>query len=272
MKSTVKFISFILLAVTLISSCTKDPDTDFPHDSVYLIKSVTYKGETTNNYLYNSNGKLAEDQGFYGCARYSYDDNNRLVKVEQAFGVDMPETNGIMTSQNSTFAWNDMYEYDQDGILKYIKLYHKDKYDSVFRYLYTESLEYENGNIVKKNTLNESGDSILLFTTYKYDDNRNLINEKHYSNIFIEGPGPELQYEFTYKYDNKNNPYRIYKETGHPGLYTNTNNTIESNTIIHNDNPETVKFSTRIESYEYNDRGFPVKVIIGTTVYEYVYY
>jgi hypothetical protein len=273
MKSTGKFISFIILSVILISSCAKEPDAGFPDDGVYLIKRVTYKGETRNKFLYNPNGKIAEAQSFYYCERFTYDDNDRLVKVEEAYNFGTSETNGIMTSQNSTFIWYRTYEYDLNGRLMYIKLYREN--GSAYEYSFTTSLDYENGNIVRKNKLNAAGDSITQFIAYEYDDKRNLINEKHYSNIFIDGPGPELQYEFTYKYDNKNNPYIICKETGCPGLYSNANNTIESNLIIYNDNPETQKYSTRTVSYEYNAKGFPVKQIvkekIGTTVYEYVY-
>lgn len=269
MKRASKLFSYIIIAAFIVTSCSNEPDTDFPDDNIYAIRRVTYKGETTNNYLYDPNGKIAEAQSFYYCERYTYDDNNRLIKVEEASSLGFPQGNELMTSQNSIFYWYSTYEYDQDGILKYIKLYRKN--GSVYEYSFTTSLDYENGNIVRKNTLNAAGDSITQFIAYEYDANRNLLNEKHYSNIFIDGPGPELQYEVSYKYDNKNNPYVICKERGIPGLYTNTNNTIESISAFYNDlAPQ--KYSTRTESYEYNAKGFPVKVIIGTTVYEYVYH
>lgn len=73
-----------------------------------------------------------------------------------------------------------------------------------------------------------AGDTITQFYTYEYDDHRNVINEKQYSYIFVEGTGPELIRETAYAYDDKNNPFTIFKETGNPGLYSNTNNIVEN--------------------------------------------
>jgi hypothetical protein len=271
MKSTDKFISFILLSVILISSCAKNPDAGLPDKSTYLIKSLTTKGINETNYLYNSIGKISEEQSFLNCYRYSYDDNNRLVKEEYAFRYDSLEPNYIMTSQNSTFVGYHIYEYDQDGKLNYIKDYSKHINDSVFEYYRTVSLDYENGNIVRKNELYVGRDSISDYTTYTYDDNRNLINEKYYSNE-IEGPWFTLLWEYTYRYDNNNNPYRIYKERGIPGLYTNANNILESNEYNYHIVPGKIYLWTRKYSYEYNDKGFPFKGKDGITDLEYAYY
>ena len=98
-----------------------------------------------------------------------------------------------------------------------------------------------------------------------------MINQKQYSYIFIDGPGPELVRETTYKYDDKKNPFRIFKDTGSPGLYTNMNNVIETNSTLYLDVPGIDKYTTNTTSYEYNEKGYPVKEISGTSVYEYRY-
>jgi len=273
MKFSRKFIFFLVAVMVILASCSKEDDTKTPDDGIYAIRSIFGYGKTTTKFIYNSFGKIAEYQSFYICEKYIYDNNGRLVKEEIAFDPDMyssmiHERNELMTSQNSTFTGYSLYEYDKDGILMDKKYYYKK--NDVYEFTSKISFEYEDGNIVKWNILN-TGDTITQFYAYEYDNNRNVIKEKQYSYIFIEGPGPELIRETTYKYDNKNNPYNIFKEIGSPGLYSNTNNYIESNSVLYEDIPGIEKYSTRKISYEYNTKGFPVKEIAENSVYEYRY-
>ena len=84
----------------------------------------------------------------------------------------------------------------------------------------------------------------------------------------MEGTEPKLIIEQTFKYDDKNNPFKIYQALGQPGIYTNTNNPIETNTVLYEDVPGILKFSTSQTTYEYNDKGFPISVN-GTDEYKY---
>jgi len=47
---------------------------------------------------------------------------------------------------------------------------------------------------------------------------------------------------------------------GHPGLYTNTNNIIESNSVLYENVPGVEKFTTSKATYKYNAKGYPIKV------------
>jgi len=273
MKSTVKFISFILLVVTLITSCTKDPVVDNTVDSIYAIRSIFGYGKTSSKFIYNSIGKITESQSFYFCNRYIYADNGRLVRKEIAADPNMyssvsHERSELMTSQNSTFTGYSIFEYEQDGVLKSVKNYFKK--NELFEYSSMLSFEYDGDNIIKWN-LHDSEDVITQFYTYDYDLNNNVIKEKQYSYLFVAGPEPELIRETSYKYDNKNNPFKIYEELGQPGLYSNTNNIIETNSTLYIDTPGIDKYSTSKTNYEYNAKGFPVKVISENSVYEYIY-
>jgi len=273
MKSGIKVFSFIMISIFSIISCTKEPDTEIPDDGIYAIRSILGNGKINTKFIYNSFGKISEYQSFYFCYRYIYDDTGRLIKEEDVAAIDLyssgsAESRELMTSRNSIFTGYSLYEYDQEGILKSKKYYHKN--DGVYEYTSKISFEYENGNIVKWNILN-AGDTITQFYAYEYDNNRNVVNEKQYSYIFTEGPGPELIRETTYKYDDKNNPFHIYKETGRPGLFSNTNDVIETSSTLFIDVPGIAKYTTSKTNYEYNANGFPVKVISGNSVYEYIY-
>jgi len=274
MKRASKLFSYIIIAVLIITSCSKEKDIEIPEGGIYAIRSIVGNGTTLTRFLYNTNGKIAEYQSFYFFYRYIYDDNGRLVKEEDAAAIDLyssgpTESSEFLTSQNSTLTGYSLYEYDQDGILRTKKYYHKK--DGLYVYTSKLSFEYEGGNIVKWNILN-AGDTITQFYAYEYDINRNVINEKQYSYIFTEGTGPELIRETTYKYDDKNNPFNIYKETGLPGLFSNTNNIIETNSTLYIEVPGIDKYLTTKNTYIYNDKGFPVKEISGTSVFEYTYH
>jgi len=273
MKSTGKFISFILLSAILFSSCAKDPVVDNPGDNIYTIRSIYGYGKTSSKFIYNSNGKITESQSFYFCNRYIYADNGRLVRTETAADPDLyssvaHERSELMTSQNSTLTGYSIFEYKPDGELKSVKNYFRK--NELFEYTSMLSFEYDGGNIIKRK-LHDSNDVITQFYTYDYDLNNNVIQENYFSCLFIAGTEPELIRETTYKYDGNNNPFKIYKELGQPGLYSNTNNIIETNSTLYVDTPGIEKYSTSKTNYEYNAKGFPVKVIDENSVYEYIY-
>jgi len=119
--------------------------------------------------------------------------------------------------------------------------------------------------------LHDADNIITQFYLYEYDNNENGIKSKYYSYLFNTGLEPKLIRETSFKYDDKNNPFVIYKDLGRPGLYTNTNNIIESNSILYEDMPGIDKYSTSSTNYEYNSKGLPVKVSSENSEHEYKY-
>ena len=259
MKKTFNLNCFLIIVLTIITSCSNDP---IVVDGSYSIKSVVANGKVIEKYVYNDKNKIVEDQSFYFCNKYLYDDIGRLIKQEIAFDPDIASStihikSELMTSQNSTFTANRIFEYNAEGKL-FTQKYYVEK-NVQFEYTSMVSLEYVGDKIVKYNLHNDQH-TITQFYTYKYDNNENVLNEKQYSFLFAVGTEPKLIRETSFKYDDKNNPFKIYKNLGYPGLYTNTNNIIESNSVLYEDDPSIGKFSTSTTTYEYNKIGYPIKV------------
>ena len=257
-------------------SCTKEEFDGVQNIEIYAIRSVANDSKTTKMFIYNSIGKIAEEEGLYFYSRYLYDNDGHLIKLESAMDPSMLSSSSslyiekteLMTSQNCTFTGHRIFKYDKDEKLIEIKNYFKKEGDFVYTSMI--SLEYDGDLIVRWNLHNEEG-TITKFYTYEYDNNGNVERGKHYSYLFIEGSEPRIISETSYKYDNKKNPFTIFKALGNPGLYTNTNNVIETNSILHEDTPGIDKYSTSKTTYEYNQENYPVKVISENSEYEYRY-
>ncbi|MCK4345866.1 MAG: hypothetical protein KAX05_11330 [Bacteroidales bacterium] len=281
MKTLTQLSGFAILVLITMTSCTKEEfdsvqNIEIYFDGVqnieiYAIKSVVRGDKTILRYIYNRIGKIAENEGRYFYNRYSYDNNGRLIKQESAVDLSVlfsfPKTE-LMTFQNCTITSYKIFKYDQEEKLIEIKNYYKKEGD--FVYTSMNSLEYNGDLIVKRNLHNKDG-TITQFYTYEYDNNGNVEREKYYSYLFTESSEPRLISENTFKYDNKKNPFIIFKELGIPGLYTNTNNRIETNSILYEYVPGIDKFSTSKIAYEYNQYDYPVKEISDNDEYEYKY-
>jgi len=266
-----KLFGLIIISLIIHMSCSKEQKiSDLKLDN-YSIKSIISNGKTSTKYIYNSIGKIAESHGFYFFNRYIYDDNGILIKKEGTAPIlssILHERRELMTSQNSTISNYSVFEYNQDGKVEKIKNYYKK--NGKFDYTSMISLDYEGNNIVKWN-LHDADNIITQFYLYEYDNNENVIKSKYYSYLFNTGLEPKLIRETSFKYDDKNNPFVIYKDLGRPGLYTNTNNIIESNSILYEDMPGIDKYSTSSTNYEYNSKGLPVKVSSENSEHEYKY-
>ena len=262
MKISILVTGLLITVLAIMTSCSKDIVTDNFKNESYSIKSVFSDGKTRQIFIYNDSGKIMEDQSFYYCNKYIYDNNGRLIKREIAIDPDMTSSiihirTELMTPQNSTFTGKYIFEYNNEGKL----LTQKNYFIKNNQYEYTSmiSFEYDGNRIVKWN-LHDDKNIITQFYTYEYDSKGNVTNEKHYSYLFNAGIEPKLIMEISYIYDDKNNPFRIYKEIGLPGLYTNTNNIIETNSVLYEDVPGSDKYSTSKTTYVYNGKDFPIKV------------
>jgi hypothetical protein len=271
MKDTIKFFGLLITVLTLIASCSEDSVNDELNGNFYCIRSVSVDGKAREKFLYNNAGKIIEYQSSSFCQKFIYDNNNRVVKQEIAVDPNLasssyhPEKSELMTSYNSTFTGNYIYEYNHEGKLTTQKNYFKKS--GQFEYTSMISLVYEGDRIVTYN-LHNAKDSITQFHTYEYDSHGNVTREKYFSYLFNAGSEPKLISEVSYKYDDKNNPFIIYKDLGQPGLYTNTNNIIETNSVLYEVVPGIPQLSTSKTTYEYNDKGFPVK-LNNSTQYKY---
>ena len=201
--------------------------------------------------------------------------DGRLIKQESAMNplilsstaIPLKKT-ALMTSRNCTISKYKIFKYDLDARLMEIRNYLKK--DGDFVYISMRSFEYSGNLIVRRNLHNGEG-AITHYITYEYDNKGNVKREKYYSYLFAEGSEPSIISETSFNYDNKKNPLAIFNALGIPGLYTNTNNVIETNSISHVDTPGIDKYSTTRTTYEYNWKNYPVKVISENSEYEYRY-
>lgn len=274
MKQFIQYLSFASIALILFHSCDKDEFEENDFNNNDFIKAEVSNDKIISNYKYNDIGKIAETEGMYFYNRYLYNNDGKLISRETAADPSMLssslpiEKTELMTAENSSISNRQIFKCDENGYLLEIESYFK-KNDE-FEFGSKRSFEFVNGKISKRNLHNEKGE-ITQFNVYEYDKNGNVKNEKYYSYLFSENTEPRLISENSFKYDNKKNPFIIFNALGNPGLYTNQNNVIETNTIRHEETPGFDKNSTSKTSYEYNRNNYPTKVIADNSEYEYKY-
>jgi hypothetical protein len=97
------------------------------------------------------------------------------------------------------------------------------------------------------------------YIDYFYDEKGNLIKETQYR--ALSAGAAELLTTTEYEFDNMQNPFLSFKRLLTPGRFTNPNNIVkETYTGYFEVDKQTPSVSVRSNSYEYNDRGYPVKV------------
>jgi hypothetical protein len=268
-----KTIAFIFFFSLVFFSCEKDKidkqiiieNTDIP-----LISKALIGGEIYMEYSYNSANLVAEEKNKFNYAKHTYNEINQLIKSDFYRDMRYPSSNSSVLEA----AMNRKEWVNPDNTLRSIS--HKLEYNNngqLFRKSYispsgdiTSIVEflYEKDRIVRVtgNLLSGSG-----YTDYTYDDKGNITKQAIY---FISSSGiAELSTTTEYEYDNMHNPYQAFKRLLTPGIYTNPNNiTKETYTIYFEVNQWTQKVQITNNSYEYNDKGYPIKVN-GLT--EYVY-
>ena len=275
MKTVIRFLFLFILFVGAFS-CTSDSDIMFIDENGQLvmndhIKSISSNGQTNQKFLYDNFGRITEKQGMFFYNRYLYDENGRLEKVETAIDASMysslatPPRTELMTSVNCTISSYRLFKYDNDGRLSKIENYFM-KNGKNFELTSISNFEYEGKLIIRANLCDEKG-QIGTSYEYAYDKNGNIIKEKYYSWVSSNFSFPELINETSYKYDNYKNPFQVLN-TLEPKFYTSANNMIEMTTKWYTNDPRT---ETTKQSFEYNDKGYPVKMTYNGGVEEYTY-
>jgi len=271
----------ILYPVTLLVwafACTSDMDNFLLDENGNPVmnehvKSVSTKGMITRKFRYDSFGKLMEEGSTFFYNKYSYDGNGRLIQIETAIDGSLssnfsntPHRTELMTSANSTISLIRSFKYDSQGRLSTIENFTQNDGKN-FECTSFRSFEFEGGNICRENLCDETG-NITQFYDYTYDQKGNRTKER-YNVCIIDGTpsNPKLYYETTYKYDDYKNPYQILNVAG-PSFYTSANNMIEMTTVWYTDDPRT---ETAKQSFVYNKKGYPVKMMYDDGEEEYSY-
>lgn len=119
----VKFDYFKLICFAIIVLLNSFSMDEIEPISNYGIKSEFVGGKTTTQYIYNSQGKIAEREGLYFYHRYIYNSDRELIKSESAMDPAMLSSNSaslnkttLMTSDNSTISSYRIFQYDQEKL------------------------------------------------------------------------------------------------------------------------------------------------------------
>ncbi len=264
--------SVLLIMIAIIYGCSKD---DYIPGSNGLLKKIKNGGYIVEEISYNQNNLVSEVNSTAFYRRFHYDQNLKLMKEEVAVSPDsysssvIPGTNHEFVDPEKTgISMYCLYEYDKNGTLTRQSNYIPKDGEDEFRS--ERTFEYNNNYLISKELLYNSYNEVTQFWTYEYDSKGNVIEEDYYTYLFIpSGTGPKHLSRITYEYDSFFNPYKIFEQSGNPGIFTNRNNIIKTKTINYDPAPGIDAVSESETSYEYNfETGYPVKVINGE---EFIY-
>jgi len=264
MKNIVAIFFFSLV----FFSCEKDKidkqliieNTDIP-----LISKVLIGGEIYMEYSYNDANLVTEEKNKFHYAKHTYNDINQLITSDFYWDMRIASSNSSVleaamnrkewvNSENTPKSISHVLEYNSMNHIIRKSFIRPEGSSDIMEFL------YEKDRIIR--VTGNSG-----YTEYTYDDKGNITKQAKY---FSSSTGiVELSTTTEYEYDNMHNPYQAFKRLLTPGIYTNPNNiTKETYTIYFEVDQWTQKVQITNNSYEYNDKGYPIKVN-GLT--EYVY-
>jgi hypothetical protein len=252
MKKSALLLVVILLCFT---DCKKEGTPEILCYSNTLISQVNSGDLAVHGLTYNSNCLIYESTEPYMYERYSYDNQNRLKKVEVAVSfsafscVMIPGQSLESDPRKASVSQYSEFEYNDASLLiKKTNYFISGGHHNLGSF---QTYDYLNDKIVKSNTFNPQGE-LTTYHEYTYDERGNVIRD----DLYTKSPTMKLFLTMTYAYDNKNNPYQIFAAEGNPGKYTNKNNIVsETSEYL-----TTLSKETRTNVYEYNDLDYPVKI------------
>lgn len=258
--------------IVTLSGCSKYV---YQPDSNGQLHKVIYDGYIIEEISYNQNKLVDEVHSTSFYRKFHYNQSLNLIKEEVAVSPDIfsssvipGSTHEFVDPDKTGISMYHLYEYDVNGKLSVQLNFIPKVGDDEFRS--KRMFEYNDNNLISKILLYNSDNEVTQFRTYLYDSNNNVIEEDYYTYLFItSGASPKHMAKITFEYDSFRNPYKIFEQGGNPGIYSNTNNIIKTQTVHYEPSPGVPAFSETTTSYEYNhDTGFPVRVINGE---EFIY-
>jgi hypothetical protein len=266
-----KKLAFTFFISLLLFSCEKDKQLIIENTNIPLISKVLIGGEIYMEYTYSDANLVTEEKSKFHYAKHTYNDINQVITSDFYWDISMVSSDSRVIEA----AMNRKEWVSPENTPKSIS--HKFEYNSkqqLIRISYirpsvniTDFMEfqYENDRIVR--ATGHYNNSISGYTDYLYGNNGNIIKQTKY---FMSSAGiAELSTTTEYEYDNLHNPYLSFKRLMTPGIYTNPNNiTKETCTLNFDVDPSIEKVQITENTYEYNDKGYPLKV---NRLTEYVY-
>lgn len=240
-------------------------NTDIPLISKVLIGVETYK-----EYTYNVANLLNEEKSKFHYSKHTYNYKNQLITSDFYWDMRVASSNSNVLEEamnreewvnpdNTPKSVSHSYKYNlKEQLVSKTYIRHQQGTSSIVEFL------YEGDRVIRSSGYSEG--EISGYTDYTYDSNGNLTMKEQYHS---SPEGMELSTTTEYEYDNMQNPYQSFKRLITPGIYTNQNNIVKETYTLHF---EIDQYTERVQItenlYEYNDKGYPVKV---NGVKEYVY-
>ena len=268
-----KIILICVIFLSLLSSCQKKESLQISNAGSGLLSSVKYGSDLGYEYTWNDNNLIDEEKSKFFYTKHNYNRNNQLVSSD--FYVDpsiYSSSSSVLDAAMKRTEWvnpdntakecSNNYEYNRNGqLIKRTILRLGTNYESYATFEYNSS-----GQISKETWYYENKEQ--GYRDYAYDLAGNLISEKRYDLNSTTGEY-EPSTTTTYEFDKKHNPYRSFNRLL-PGLYTNQNNIVkETYEILFEVDASIQKIQITENTYEYNDRGYPIK---KNGDIEFVYY
>jgi hypothetical protein len=258
-----KKIVLIFVFSLIFFSCEKDKQLIVENNDISLISKVLIGGESYNEYSYNDANLITEEKSKFTYTKHTYDAKNLLTTSE--FYVDP-----AMFSSSSTIIEASMKRKEwvnPDNTAKSLtKSFDYNDKDQLIRVTYNRpsvsnseysEFTFENDRISRQTMYWQN--ELSFYIDYLYDEKGNLIKESKY---YVPSTGiAELWTTTEYEYDNMQNPFQSFKRLMTPGKFTNQNNITKETYTIHFEVDQwTQKVQITNNSYEYNDKGYPIKV------------
>ncbi|RPD96184.1 hypothetical protein EGM88_10475 [Aureibaculum marinum] len=244
------YILTIIISVLILTNCTSS-DSDIndktPKKYYRLVKETEY----------NSDGTIED------ILTYSYNENGYLIKAVEQSGNDILVSNlNYIDNKISSIVYTGNqridFIYENNIISSYTS--NLDGDNLVYKFTYND-----NNQIINKLAFNEG--KLSNERKFKYYSNGNLAQE-----IFEYNDGYTFQEDF--EYDNKKNPHYLSYPLGLITIEPISENNVIKKTRV-SSYPTNNKSIITFE-YEYNDKGYPIKMIEyvdgdveNTTEYEY---
>jgi hypothetical protein len=253
----------ILFCAFILFSCEKEKQLIPENTGIPLLSKILIDGVSYCEYTYNDANLPVEEKSKLQYTRHNYNDNNLLSSSD--FYIDpalYSSSSSIVEASFNREEWvnpvntakslTQKFGYDRTGQLSR-KTYIRPS---------VTSSEYSEFTFVNERISRQSiywKDEMTVYIDYSYDERGNLIKESKYQ--AASAGIPELLTTTEYEYDSMHNPYKAFKRLMSPGKFTNPNNIIRETYTIHF---EVDQWSQKVQvfnnTYEYNDKGYPVRV------------
>lgn len=258
-----KKIALIFFFSLIFYSCEKDKQLIVENTDILLLSKVLVDGVSYYEYAYNDANLLSEQKSKFHYTKHTYNDKNQLIVSDFYVDPAMFSSLGIVVEA----AMNRKEWVNPDNTSKSLtkSFEYNDKYELI-RVTYNRpsisNSEYSeftfDNNRISRQTMYWKKE-LAFYIDYLYDEKGNLIKESKY---YVPSTGiAELWTTTEYEFDNMQNPYQAFSRLMTPGKYTNPNNiTKETYTIHFEVDPWTDKVQITETSFEYDNRGYPVRV------------